>query len=328
MLAADFEEGAVGPVARPQPSPRRDDADSAQSAGTTPPSPTTASTLQLYLNGVLEAAAIIGRPARADSIEQAAIGTALNSTGVAAGFFAGTVDEARIWNYARTAAQIASGKDREIASANGLLGRWGFNECCRPQDSSGQNATGTLFGSAWAWVAGGPLTGAINAAPVVSGGRRSVDHASRVRAALRIGHRRQPQQHAGVDALEQDERSGDRDVRNARPPCPPPPASRPAGTYVLTLTASDGELSGTDSVTIEVGFGTPNLAPVVNAGPDQITTVALGAALAGSVTDDGQPGGDPEHRVEQGERAGHGHVRAGGRGGDPRRRSRRPGPTC
>ena len=68
-------------------------------------------TLQLYLNGVLEAAATIARPARADSIEHAAIGTALNSTGVAAGFFAGTVDETRIWNYARTPAQIASGKN-------------------------------------------------------------------------------------------------------------------------------------------------------------------------------------------------------------------------
>ena len=145
-------------------------------------------TLQLYLNGVLEAAATIARPARADSIEHAAIGTALNSTGVAAGFFAGTVDEARIWNYARTAAQIASGKNREIPTASGLLGRWGFSQCCSALDSSGQNVTGTMFGSGWTWmgVAGATFTAPVNAAPVVDGRRRSVHHASRDRSALRI----------------------------------------------------------------------------------------------------------------------------------------------
>src|SRR5205085_2851430 len=70
------------------------------------------SAVQLYLNGVLEATALASGPARSDSIAHAAIGTALNSTGTAAGFFAGSLDEVPIWNYARTAAQIASGRDR------------------------------------------------------------------------------------------------------------------------------------------------------------------------------------------------------------------------
>ena len=49
--------------------------------------------------------------------------------GVAAGFFAGVVDEVRIWNVARTAAQIAAAKDTEITGTQaGLLGRWGLNE--------------------------------------------------------------------------------------------------------------------------------------------------------------------------------------------------------
>ncbi len=113
----------------------------------------------------------VNRPARADSIAHAAIGTALNSQGVAAGYFAGTVDEVRIWNYSRTAAQIAAGRDREIASANGLLGRWSFNECCTDLvDSSSQSLSATLFGSSWTWVAGGPLTGIANAAPNVAAG--------------------------------------------------------------------------------------------------------------------------------------------------------------
>ena len=128
-------------------------------------------TLQLYLNGVLEGAVVVGQPPRADSIEQAALGTALNSSGVAAGYFAGALDEARIWNYARTPAQILSGKDREIATASGLVGRWSFNECCgQALDSSGHSQNGTMFGSSWTWVSGAPMTGAPNAPPVADAG--------------------------------------------------------------------------------------------------------------------------------------------------------------
>ncbi|HJQ24187.1 MAG TPA: PKD domain-containing protein, partial [Blastocatellia bacterium] len=60
------------------------------------------------------------------------------------------------------------------------------------------------------------------------------------------------------------------------------------GTYTLRLTASDGELSSSDDILINV---TPqNQAPVVNAGPDQnISLPANTATLSGSVTDDGLP---------------------------------------
>ena len=252
-------------------------------------------TLQLYLNGVLEAAATIGRPARADSIEHAAIGTALNSAGVAAGFFAGTVDEARIWNYARTAAQIASGKDREIASASGLLGRWGFNQCCIGAGLVGSECP-TARCSARAGrgrVAGAPFTAAVNAAPVVEAG---ADQSITIPAtALLSGSFTDDGRsaHAGDDGVEQDERSGDRGVPDASRPCTTTASFSAGGTYVLTLTASDGELTGTDSVTVQVDGGAPNVAPVVNAGLDQITTVLTGAALTGLVTDDGKPGGAP-----------------------------------
>src|SRR5205814_9047235 len=114
-------------------------------------------------------------PPRADSIEQAALGTALNSSGSAAGYFAGSLDEARIWNYARTPTQILSGKDREIATASGLVGRWSFNECCgQAVDSSGRNENGTMFGSSWTWVSCAPMTGAPNAPPVANAGTDQV----------------------------------------------------------------------------------------------------------------------------------------------------------
>src|SRR3954447_1052761 len=59
-------------------------------------------TWRLYLDGVADGSLAVGQPPRPDSIQHAALGTAMTSTGVAAGFFAGIIDEARIWNVART----------------------------------------------------------------------------------------------------------------------------------------------------------------------------------------------------------------------------------
>ena len=53
------------------------------------------------------------------SIQHAAIGSALTSTGAAAGFFQGQVDEVRIWNVARSAAEIQATEDLELTSGTG-----------------------------------------------------------------------------------------------------------------------------------------------------------------------------------------------------------------
>jgi hypothetical protein len=65
-----------------------------------------------------------------------------------------------------------------------------------------------------------------------------------------------------------------------------------AGSYVLRLTASDGQLSSFDEVTITVTVaeGQKNQPPAVNAGPDQSITLPPGTTLLnGTVTDDGLP---------------------------------------
>ena len=62
----------------------------------------------------------------------------------------------------------------------------------------------------------------------------------------------------------------------------------PAGTHVLRLTATDGALSSSDDVTVELEA--ENRAPVVDAGPDA-RVLSLVASLAGSVSDDGKPVG-------------------------------------
>jgi PKD repeat protein len=64
------------------------------------------------------------------------------------------------------------------------------------------------------------------------------------------------------------------------------------GTYVLRLTAHDGELPASDDLTITVNPAPPqNMAPVVTAGGSQTITLPAPASLSGSVSDDGLPAG-------------------------------------
>lgn len=60
-----------------------------------------------------------------------------------------------------------------------------------------------------------------------------------------------------------------------------------AGTYVLRLTVSDGELTSFDEMTVTVGSS--NLAPVVSAGPNRSVTLGDSASLDGTASDDNLP---------------------------------------
>ena len=114
----------------------------------------------LYLNGVPENTLSINAFPQSASIQHASIGSALNSTGAASGFFNGRLDEARIWNYARTQTQIDSNFTVEIISAPGLQGRWGMNEgigtICQ-NSGLASNAQGNLLNGA-SWINGSPFT--------------------------------------------------------------------------------------------------------------------------------------------------------------------------
>jgi len=63
-----------------------------------------------------------------------------------------------------------------------------------------------------------------------------------------------------------------------------------AGAYTLRLSASDTLLTATADVVVTVTLPA-NVAPTVNAGPDQIITFPASAVMAGTATDDGQPTG-------------------------------------
>src|SRR6185295_2021036 len=94
----------------------------------------------------------------AASTQHAGLATGLTTGGAAAGFFAGAIDEARIWDHARPDAGIRDSASLELTAGAGLLGRWGLNA------SSGTNAPNSIAGSpngtltnGPTWVSGSPF---------------------------------------------------------------------------------------------------------------------------------------------------------------------------
>lgn len=127
-------------------------------------------TWRLYLDGVPDGVLVVNEPPRADSIQHAGLGTAYESTGAAGGAFNGVLDEARIWNVARTPSQIADNMGAEIGSAPGLVGSWQLEAGGGSSiaDSSGSGITGTATGGP-GWVSPGFPPGHIPASPTLVG---------------------------------------------------------------------------------------------------------------------------------------------------------------
>ena len=130
---------------------------------------TATATWKLYVNGVAETtsippgspAAFVGVVPRNDSIQGLGIGTAIDSVGDPYGYFHGVIDEVRIWNLARTEAQILANKDVEIGSGQaGMLARFGLDEATG-MTTAGSDAAGspTLAGT----LSGTPLPVWVNA---------------------------------------------------------------------------------------------------------------------------------------------------------------------
>ena len=90
----------------------------------------TSAVWSLYLDGVLDSTSDLGSNIlpRTDSVQHAGIGSAMTSTGAAAGYFQGKMDEARIWNRALSLTEIRASINAELTSGSGLVARWGMNE--------------------------------------------------------------------------------------------------------------------------------------------------------------------------------------------------------
>src|SRR4029078_9067564 len=87
-------------------------------------------TWRLYLDGVLDVAQTEGSFTPEDqSIQEAALGTAMDSSGAVEGFFQGDMDEARVWSVVRTSTQIRAGRDHAApSSTTGLVARWTLDD--------------------------------------------------------------------------------------------------------------------------------------------------------------------------------------------------------
>ena len=84
---------------------------------------------RLYLNGNLEIEQTENVVPRYDSIQDNAIGSALNSSGVPDGHFKGLIEEVQIWNIARTTEEIRESINLPLTGAKiGLVGYWQMNE--------------------------------------------------------------------------------------------------------------------------------------------------------------------------------------------------------
>src|SRR5206468_7407767 len=158
VLVADFEEGAG------QPSPGLNHPVAGATIVTSnvwhhAAATYDGTTWRLFLDGNQDGTLVVSRSPRSDSIQHAGLATAMDSTGTAAGFFAGVLDEARVWNVARSQAEIDATKDIEVSSAPGLVGRWGMNEGSGTSvaDSSGSGINGTATNGP-VWVPGFPTT--------------------------------------------------------------------------------------------------------------------------------------------------------------------------
>ena len=117
---------------------------------------------QIFLDGKLEAELSVGQTPRSDSTQHAGLGVALTSTGTnpnPSGYFAGMMDEARVWNYARTQAEILSTMNSELSApySASLLGYWKMNAGSGTSlaDETGHGNTGTLAGGTSMWIANG-----------------------------------------------------------------------------------------------------------------------------------------------------------------------------
>ena len=91
------------------------------------------STWHLYLDGNLEATLAVNQPVRSDSIQRVALGAMITSTDSALGRFDGVIDEARVWDHARTGCEILADRNNELTSGTGLVARWGMNEGSGPE---------------------------------------------------------------------------------------------------------------------------------------------------------------------------------------------------
>ncbi len=124
-----------------------------------------ANDFELYIDGVIDASGNIS----GTTVNTAAgAGVAIGRRNDAVNHFSGLIDDVRIWDVPRTAAQIAANMNNEICSATGLVAYYKLNEgnaggnnamATTASDASGNGNNGTLTGFALSGNSSNWLTG-------------------------------------------------------------------------------------------------------------------------------------------------------------------------
>lgn len=111
---------------------------------------------KLYIDGVQDSTTTVSGSGnvlipRFDSIQHFGLGSAMTSTGAAAGFYKGIMDEVRVWNVARTLGEIQGSMNSELTSpVTGMIGRWSLGETSGTaaiNSGSASGVNGTLTGT-------------------------------------------------------------------------------------------------------------------------------------------------------------------------------------
>lgn len=238
----------------------------------------TTGTWTLYLDGAAAGTSTVsvsGAVPRYDSIQHFGIGAAFNSSGVPEGAFAGVIDEVRVWSRARSAAEIAAGKDSEIGSATGLIGRFGLNEGVGTSTTSSTgDSTGALVNGP-VWVPGAPFT-STNTAPTITL-TAPVDGASSYMPLPVAFTATAADADGSIDRVEfyVDGMKIGEDTSEPYSHSWTPPA---VGTYAVHARAFDNLGAGTRSVPVDIAITpNPNQAPVLTG-----ATPASGGSVTGS----------------------------------------------
>lgn len=243
---------------------------------------------KLYLDGVevgSSTISLVGAVPRYDSIQHFAIGTALNSTGVRDGAFAGVIDEARVWSYARSASEIAAAKDLELSDADGLLGRFGLNEGFGTNTSSSAGSSLGVLTNGPMWVEGFP-TAVTNAAPAVAL-TAPVGNASSYMP-YSVAFAAEASDTDGSIAKVEFRVNGETVGEDATAPFTMDWAPSAIGSYVVTARAIDN--LGGSKVSVPISFTietNPNQAPAVTLGnpPDGTTIPGRTVTLEANISD-------------------------------------------
>ena len=104
---------------------------------------------------------IVGEPLQPLSKQHASLGSALTLDGTPEGYFDGVLDEARVWNYARSKDSVRATINSELTGPRtGLVAVWNLNETGADtiaHDASGNGINGVVKNSNWNWTSGAPF---------------------------------------------------------------------------------------------------------------------------------------------------------------------------